>query len=290
MAEPWKQFEAPAKGPWDSYTPPEAPKEMGWGEYLGRGASDALPLAAGVIGGTVGGLPGGALGYAGGKQAKGLINHYAFGDELRKEDPITQVTGDVGEGLVQEMVGPALKAVGKIPAKIASTGKRNIVMSKVIDELSSIRKTLPEAPDIDALISEFRGVNKVGKVNSSEFAGIKDRLKSVLDSEDTGPNLRRAVVLAQDAANGVKIPDMPDGLKQAARAAKWAIKKGLIYGGTALSGMNPFAVPIVGRGIEKTLNAVAPPAAKGLLRLAEKAGNPIGQKVTAGLLRAANNE
>lgn len=109
----------------------ETPPEMGWGEYLGRGATGALPVVGGVAGGAVGGsvsgpaapvgaAAGAGLGYAGGKELEGLANHYLFGDELPSTDlgdQATRVAGNAAEGATMEMGGQALAAGAKAVAK-----------------------------------------------------------------------------------------------------------------------------------------------------------------------------
>lgn len=193
-----------------------APKqpEMGWGEYLGRGATDALPVAGGLLGGYVGNVPGAALGYAGGAEAKGLLNHYAFGDELPSTNPgdqVERVAENAAEGATQQLAIPvAGKAMGLLAkqapkAAAAIAEKRNIVIKPILDELAAIRKSLPETSgqDIDALLTEIKGINKFGKVSASELEAVRGKIKDVLASEETGPNLRRAAVLAQDAAERI---------------------------------------------------------------------------------------
>jgi hypothetical protein len=105
---------------------PADDKDMGWGEYLGRGATGAVPYVAGAGGAALGtglGLPGqiggGALGYAGGKEAEQLLNHYLFGDENKPKsnmDKLKEVAGNTGEGALQEMGG---MGVGKAMEKAA---------------------------------------------------------------------------------------------------------------------------------------------------------------------------
>jgi hypothetical protein len=226
MPAPWEKYQAMTSAqsadvpPWVKYGGSDKP-EMGWGEYIGRGVTDALPVAGGLLGGYVGNVPGAALGYAGGAEAKGLLNHYAFGDEVPSTNPVDQVervAGNAAEGATQQLAVPvAGKAMGLLAqapkaaataAKAAASEKRNIMIKPILDELAAIRKSLPQTggQDIDALMQEVKVLNKYGKVNLQELDAIKSRLGEVLDSEETGPNLRRAAVLAQDAAERVATP------------------------------------------------------------------------------------
>lgn len=272
---------------------PKANPPMGWGEYIGRGVTDALPVAGMATGGLLGsavapvaGSVGGAgLGYAAGSEARGLLNHYVFGDKLPSTKPADQaerVAGNAIEGAAGEMGGQALvkgagllaQGAGKIndatsgaagkyakkaikyglvhyagvpwplaPAAVegmegllgklgksapaaesagaaateattvpietaAKAAKRNIVISPVIKELAAVRKTLPETEgaNIDELISKLKDINKYGKVNPEELDTVKQTLQDVLDSEETGPQLRRATVLANDVAQRIRTP------------------------------------------------------------------------------------
>lgn len=115
---------SPAEASPDFISDDELPKEnkMGWGEYLGRGATAAIPYVAGAGGATVGALgtpvapvastlAGGGLGYAGGKEIQSLLNHYLFGDENESTSPMDQlkrVAGSTKEGVEQEMGGQVL--------------------------------------------------------------------------------------------------------------------------------------------------------------------------------------
>jgi hypothetical protein len=127
MPAPWEKYQAATdSAPWTKYGTAPTP-EMGWGEYLGRGATDALPVA-GMMGGgllgsaaapVAGSLAGAGLGYAGGEEAKGLLNHYLFGDELPDAAPTAQaarVGANVLEGVAGEMGGQVLnKGLGLLP-------------------------------------------------------------------------------------------------------------------------------------------------------------------------------
>lgn len=224
MPAPWEKYQADSADtpPWVKYGG-QAKPEMGWGEYLGRGVTDALPVAAMAGGGLLGGIPGAALGYAGGAEAKGLLNHYAFGDEVpstKPADQVERVAGNAAEGAAQQLAIPvagkaagllskaAPKAVAAVTEKVAPAAKRNIVIKPILDALSSYRKMLPETAgqDIDALVTEIRSINKYGKVNPEELAAVKGKIKAALDSEETGPYLRNASVLAQDAAGKIGAP------------------------------------------------------------------------------------
>lgn len=117
---------------------PEAPQtdapaepEMGWGEYIGRGVADSLPVvgaAAGGMAGTalgpLGTVGGGALGYAGGAEARDLVKGYFMGDELPSASPeesIPRAAGNLAKGAMYEMGGQALgPAVDKVASGIGS--------------------------------------------------------------------------------------------------------------------------------------------------------------------------
>jgi hypothetical protein len=111
---------------------PPATKEMGWGEYLGRGTAGALPIAMGIGGGAIGALRGGypgavgggALSYAGGAEIRDLLNAYVYGDKnpsTKHLDQLKRVLGNMRDGAEQEMGGAIggnllSRALSKLPS------------------------------------------------------------------------------------------------------------------------------------------------------------------------------
>lgn len=106
----------------------EAQAPQGWGEYVGRGVTGALPVIGGAGGGMlgssagpVGALGGAGLGYAGGKEAERLANGFFFGDKLPEEsalDATKRVGTNVAEGAAAEAGGQAL---GKVAGSAIDT-------------------------------------------------------------------------------------------------------------------------------------------------------------------------
>lgn len=134
----------------------QTPKpEMGWGEYLGRGAIDAVPVATGLLGGTVSAplgpvaaVGGGALGYAGGKELQGLLKHYAFGDELPSSTPMdqaTRVAGNLKEGVEQEVTGMGIGAGLGLLGKAATGGVRSLIPKSAPRAVTPAKGLMTEA-------------------------------------------------------------------------------------------------------------------------------------------------
>jgi hypothetical protein len=128
--DPSQPFEPMDKPKFDPSQPFEESKqpEMGWGEYIGRGATGTLPIlggaAAGAVGGTaagpVGAVGGAGLGYAGGKEAEAILNHYLFNDEIPDTNPLKQaarVANNTATGAAMEMGGQSLAAGAKAVAE-----------------------------------------------------------------------------------------------------------------------------------------------------------------------------
>lgn len=126
-SQPFDPIEKPRFDPGAPFDEVTEPK-MGWGEYLGRGATGALPVVGMASGaalgsaaaGPIGAVPAGAAGYAGGKEAEGILNHYLFNDEIPDTNPLRQaarVASNAGEGALYEMGGQGLAAGTKALAK-----------------------------------------------------------------------------------------------------------------------------------------------------------------------------
>jgi hypothetical protein len=126
-SQPFDPVEKPKFDPSQPFDEVTEPK-MGWGEYVGRGATGAIPAITGAAGGAIGATAGGpvgavggaGLGYAGGKEMQGILNHYLFNDEIPDTNPMKQaarVANNTAEGATMEMGGQALAAGAKAVAK-----------------------------------------------------------------------------------------------------------------------------------------------------------------------------
>jgi hypothetical protein len=197
--------------------------EMGWGEYIGRGVTGALP----VVGGAVGGMAGaaarrrcgqsadcrrrGSLGYAGGKELERLGNHYAFGDELPDESG-SDTAKRVGVNLAE---GGAAEAGGQILSKAveAANPVREYIANKLGGKAEKLAVNATGATAAQA--SKFepdagrelldQGIVRFGSTPESIAERSGERMASAQQGMDSA--------LSQLDAQGVKAT--PDEVQQA---------------------------------------------------------------------------
>lgn len=226
----------------------QAPKPQSWKDYLLRGATGAIPYAAGIAGGIAGAplgvggaVGGGALGYSGGKEIERLANHYLLGDEIPQENPVEatkRVGGNALEGAALEAGGQAINAAGPLVERFATTplfdklsrstnvvGQGKNLLGKVAEKLGGEELSPAVKNTVDAA-SGLSGRAAVYKTPLGLVQGVSDLSRAATYAQkgaawlaDNGPAQKAISTLMQRG-----LPQYANQLSQAKDASDFALK------------------------------------------------------------------
>lgn len=206
----WKDTIQPDTGSWKDTVvddPKAPPPEESLGRRLTRATIDTVLPAGGAIGAGLiatpesAGLatvPAAAVGYAGGKQAARLLNHYLLGDDAGAQDLsglAKQTAGDLGEGATAEVGGQALGAAAPYAGKALSNFAENAALNATGATAAQAQKFAPGTGR--ALLDN--GIVKFGQSQR----GVADAAQNALDA--TGSKIGQIIdELTAKGATGSK--------------------------------------------------------------------------------------
>lgn len=148
-----------------SAVPAQPPQ--GWGEYLGRAATGAIPIVTGAGAAALasetgpGAIPAAGAGYAAGSELKDAANHYLFGDKPADySDPMT-VAGRVAKngviGAANEVGAQALAPLTNPVAKYISGRLENAATSPVLDKVANATNMVGKSKQLISKITDQLG-------------------------------------------------------------------------------------------------------------------------------------